>query len=380
MRRTSLMVLVLALAFALLAVSVPPSLAQTASARVTKRHTHSAASRASKSSGSRAARASTPRAKASRASARRTASHRPAAPAPHAAPYRTSRRGRASAYRTRHLSGTTTIALPRRNRPSAPLSLPRAQPSVSAQAAALTATGAATQVAAFSRPMPLSSSLSVPMSAPLPGRMPPPMRGSLLSLERQNAMADAEGLERILDEADLSDRIAHGLLVPVPASAELAVNAELPDHHRYCRPWTARFLSDLAAAHYAQFHRPLQVSSAVRTVEYQKRLMQVNGNAAPAEGDVVSPHLTGATIDIAKDNLSRAEMAWMRRYLLAREAEGKIDVEEEFQQSCFHIAVYKNYLPAYHPAPSLPSQAHTGRPKHRPVPTQAVDEAPAQGF
>ena len=40
---------------------------------------------------------------------------------------------------------------------------------------------------------------------PLPSRMPPPMRGSLLSLERQNAMADAEGLERILDEADLSD-------------------------------------------------------------------------------------------------------------------------------------------------------------------------------
>jgi len=212
------------------------------------------------------------------------------------------------------------------------------------------------------------------------GYMPAPLRGNRASLERQNERLEAEGLERIEDEQDLAARIAHHLLVPVPVSGQLAINTNLPINHRYCRPWTARFLSDLAAAHYAQFHRPLQVSSAVRTVEYQKRLMQVNGNAAPAEGDVVSPHLTGATIDIAKDNLSRAEMAWMRRYLLAREAEGKIDVEEEFQQSCFHIAVYKNYLPAYHPAPSLPSQAHTGRPKHRPVPTQAVDEAPAQGF
>ena len=73
--------------------------------------------------------------------------------------------------------------------------------------------------------------------------------------------------------------------------------------------------------------------------------MEINGNAAPAEGDIVSPHLTGATIDIAKDGLSRAEIAWMRRRLLALEAAGKIDVEEEFQQACFHITVYKSYTP-----------------------------------
>jgi hypothetical protein len=80
-------------------------------------------------------------------------------------------------------------------------------------------------------------------------------------------------------------------------------------------------------------------------VEYQKRLMGTNGNAAAAEGEIVSPHLTGATIDIAKNGLSREEMAWMRTRLLALEQVGKIDVEEEFQQSCFHITVYKNYVP-----------------------------------
>jgi hypothetical protein len=76
--------------------------------------------------------------------------------------------------------------------------------------------------------------------------------------------------------------------------------------------------------------------------------MGINGNAAAAEGDIVSPHLTGATIDIAKGPLSRDEVAWMRTRLLALEEAGKIDVEEEFQQSCFHITVYKNYAP---PAP-----------------------------
>ncbi len=190
------------------------------------------------------------------------------------------------------------------------------------------------------------------------GAMPPPLRGSLESLERQNERLDADGLERIEDEADLADRIEHHLLVPLPASDALTVNAELPDQHRYCRPWTARFLSDLARAHEAAFHRPFEVSSAVRTIEYQKRLMHINGNAAAAEGDIVSPHLTGATIDIAKDGMSRAEIAWMRRRLLAIEMAGNIDVEEEFQQSCFHITVYKSYAPPSATRPA--SQARSG--------------------
>ncbi len=192
------------------------------------------------------------------------------------------------------------------------------------------------------------------------GLMPSPLRGSLESLERQNAKLDAEGLERIEDESDLASRIADGLLVPVPASGALTVNSDLPANHRYCRPWTARFLADLARSHEAVFHKPLEVSSAVRTVEYQRRLMMTNGNAAPAEGDIVSPHLTGATVDIAKSGLSRQEMAWMRQHLLALQTAGKIDVEEEFRQACFHITVYKNYAPAL-----------ATRPRHHAAPSEA---------
>ncbi|MFZ0745925.1 MAG: DUF5715 family protein [Terracidiphilus sp.] len=173
-----------------------------------------------------------------------------------------------------------------------------------------------------------------------------PLRGSLESLERQNEKTQADGLERILDDNDLNDRIARGMLVPVPTSAALTVNAELPLNRRYCRPWTAAFLTDLARAHQAQFHSPLEVSSAVRTVAYQKRLMEINGNAAQAEGDIASPHLTGATIDIAKDGLGRREIYWMRDHLAQLQNEGKIDVEEEFHQACFHITVYKSYVGA----------------------------------
>jgi hypothetical protein len=206
------------------------------------------------------------------------------------------------------------------------------------------------------------------------GAMPPPLRGSLESLERQNQRLEAEGLERIQDESDLEDRIAHDLLVPVPVSDALTVNPELPETHRYCRPWTAHFLADLAQAHFEAFRSPLEVSSAVRTIQYQKRLMRINGNAAPAEGDIASPHLTGATIDIAKKGLNRGEIAWMRSRLLALETAGKIDVEEEFRQACFHITVYKSYAPpsADGPAIRAGSKDSGTQPHEAPDPPSAV--------
>ncbi len=203
------------------------------------------------------------------------------------------------------------------------------------------------------------------------GGMPASLRGSLASLQRQNDRLDAEGLERIENEADLAARIADKLLVPLPASSALTVNAELEENHRYCRPWTAKFLADLARAHEAAFHRSIEVSSAVRTVEYQKRLMKTNGNAAQAEGELVSPHLTGATIDIAKKGLNRAEMAWMRKQLAGLEAAGKIDVEEEFKQACFHITVYKNYAAAGKPGPATPAKPAT----HSTIPRRTADPA-----
>lgn len=193
--------------------------------------------------------------------------------------------------------------------------------------------------------------------------MPAPLVGSRAILEHQNAMSDAEGLERIEDEDDLADRIAKKMLVPVPTSIALIINGNLPVNHRYCRPWTALFLSDLARSHAAEFRRPLEVSSAVRTIAYQKRLMEINGNAAAAEGDIVSPHLTGATIDIAKSPLSRQEIAWMRTHLLPLEQAGKIDVEEEFQQACFHITVYKSYAPARRATRSTTVMAKSAKPE-----------------
>jgi hypothetical protein len=188
------------------------------------------------------------------------------------------------------------------------------------------------------RPGPLPTEI-----VPVRLSIPPPLRGSHESLVHQNQMAEADGLERILDDADLDDRIAHGSLVPVPTSVALHINTDLPENRRYCRPWTAKFLTDLSQAHAGRFGGALEVTSAVRTVAYQRKLRLFNGNAAAADGDIASPHLTGGTIDIAKQGLTAREIGWLRSWLIPLEQAGKIDVEEEFRQSCFHISVYKSY-------------------------------------
>jgi hypothetical protein len=189
------------------------------------------------------------------------------------------------------------------------------------------------------KPAPLPADLM-----PVHFSIPPPLRGSHESLVNQNVRAEADGLERILDDADLEDRIAHGSLVPLPVTNILRVNSDLPENRKYCRPWTAKFLTDLSRAHGQMFSgSAIEVTSAVRTVEYQKHLRHINGNAAAADGDVASPHLTGGTIDIGKTGMSAREIGWLRAWLIPLEQAGKIDVEEEFKQSCFHISVYKSY-------------------------------------
>jgi len=175
--------------------------------------------------------------------------------------------------------------------------------------------------------------------------VPPPLKGTHEILIHQNQMADDAGLSRIQDDEDLDRMRAAHLLVSFPEMAGLEVNEELPVNRRYARPWTVKFVADTARAFYARFHEPLHLNSAVRTVEYQQRLQRINGNAAAIDGDAASPHLTGQAIDFGKHGMSVAEIAWMRAYLLPLMQAGKVDVEEEFQQACFHISVYGSYLP-----------------------------------
>jgi hypothetical protein len=188
--------------------------------------------------------------------------------------------------------------------------------------------------------------------------IPAPLRGSREILVHQNEMADAAGLERIQNDDQLDRLRDSHRLVQLASTSSLRVNPELPENRRCARPWTAKFAGDIARAYYARFGQPLELNSAVRTISYQLRLQRVNGNAADVAGDTASPHLTGQAIDFGKRGMSMAEIAWMRMYLAPLMQAGMIDVEEEFQQACFHISVYRSY-PGTQPADL--AQANTRR-------------------
>jgi hypothetical protein len=203
-------------------------------------------------------------------------------------------------------------------------------------------------------PAPVASSNASPavavnntllFDASIPHYMPLPLRGSHEVLVHQNIVADVEGLSRIQNDEQLGAMVRSGDLVALPASSALEIDARLPYNRRYCRPWTAKFLRDLSRAHDSIFGHPLQLTSAVRTVNFQQHLAHYNGNAAPAYGDTASPHLTGQAIDLGKKGMSLREIAWMREVLGRLQAAGKLDVEEEFEQACFHISVYRTYAP-----------------------------------
>ncbi|MGA8150517.1 MAG: DUF5715 family protein [Terriglobales bacterium] len=171
----------------------------------------------------------------------------------------------------------------------------------------------------------------------------PVFRPSRDSLLRQNAEIDRLELPRIQNEAELEQLIASGDLVPIVATDTLRFDPRLDPSRRYCRPWTRDFLDDLSSAYYDQFHNQIQVNSAVRTVQVQKKLRRHNRNAAPEKGDTASSHLAGITVDIQRRGMTRAQIRWMEQYLMPLRDEGLVEPEEERHQWVFHVAVSGRY-------------------------------------
>src|SRR5579864_6480772 len=171
----------------------------------------------------------------------------------------------------------------------------------------------------------------------------PVFRPSHDSLLRQNEEIDRLELPRIQNQAELDELIARQELVPIVASQTLRFDPRLTPERRYCRPWTRDFLDDLSEAYYEQFHNSIQVNSAVRTVQVQKKLRRHNRNAAPEKGETASSHLAGITVDIQRRGMSRQQVHWMEQYILPLKNLGLVEPEEERHQWVFHVAVSGRY-------------------------------------
>ncbi len=174
-------------------------------------------------------------------------------------------------------------------------------------------------------------------------RWNPVLRGSHDSLLRQNEEIDRLRLTRIADDQQLEELELRGELVSLHDSRAMQIASNLELNRRFCRPWTRAFLEDLSQAFYAQFHQPIQVTSAVRTVDQQARLQRWNHNAAPIDGDTASSHLAGLSVDLGKAPLSARQRAWIDQYVLRLQQLGLVEAAEERRQACYHIMVSERY-------------------------------------
>ena len=171
----------------------------------------------------------------------------------------------------------------------------------------------------------------------------PVFRPSHESLLRQNEEIDRLELPRIQNEAELEQLIASEDLVPIVPSESLRIDPRLTPDRRYCRPWTRDFLADLSDAYYKQFGGQIQVNSAVRTVQVQKKLRRHNRNAAPEKGATASSHLAGITVDLQRRGMTRDQVKWVEQYMLPLKNLGLVEPEEERHQWVFHVAVSGRY-------------------------------------
>lgn len=171
----------------------------------------------------------------------------------------------------------------------------------------------------------------------------PVFRGSHELLVKENEQLDLLGLTRIADDDELARLEEQEDLVPLNETSALKVSEDLPTNRRYCRPWTRDFVQDLSEAYYKQFRRPIEVTSAVRTMAQQRKLRRRNRNAAPELGDTASTHLTGVTVDILKRGMTRRQHKWLEQYFLPLRQLGLIEPVEERRQPVFHVMVSDDY-------------------------------------
>jgi hypothetical protein len=160
---------------------------------------------------------------------------------------------------------------------------------------------------------------------------------------RQNVEVDRLELPRIQDDAELEELKSNGALLPIRASESLRFDPRLDPTRRFCRPWTRDFVEDLGQAFYKEFHASIQVNSAVRTAQAQKKLRRHNRNAAPESGETASSHLAGITVDIQRRGLSGQQIRWVEQYMLPLSNQGLIEPEEERHQWVFHVMVSDRY-------------------------------------
>jgi pSer/pThr/pTyr-binding forkhead associated (FHA) protein len=106
-------------------------------------------------------------------------------------------------------------------------------------------------------------------------------------------------------------------------------------------------LEELGKAYFAQFKRPLRVTSLTRSMDYQIGLNKTNPNSFKVTGKgSLPPHTSGCAFDLARKHMSVEEQNFMMAKLKDMENRGIIDsLREGGANSCFHTFIYADGKP-----------------------------------
>ncbi len=165
------------------------------------------------------------------------------------------------------------------------------------------------------------------------------------ALAKENEIADARGLKRIEDIFELSNAIRSRFLVRVERSDDFYLDQNLLDGLHYAHPDAIAYLEEISEAYGEAFavpqHKPLKITSLVRTEVYQRRLAKKNHNAA--KGDALenrTVHTTGYAFDIGTKGLTQQQILWLADYLAEGIRQSRVlAIYEHKAQQDFHIFV-----------------------------------------
>jgi LysM repeat protein len=159
------------------------------------------------------------------------------------------------------------------------------------------------------------------------------LKGSRLSMERQNQEAVRYGYSFLKTSQEVSNFVEHGYLVRVQPDR----NFDLHDvSYPYARPAVKMFIERLAAQYHSACGETMTVTSLTRPI-----------NRQPSNASTDSVHPTGMAVDLRIPS-KRSCRSWLENTLLSLEKSAVLDVTRERNPPHYHVAVftepYENYV------------------------------------
>jgi hypothetical protein len=109
----------------------------------------------------------------------------------------------------------------------------------------------------------------------------------------------------------------------------------------FIRPEARTVILQIAAIYKEKFGRHLPITSLVRTLDYQKKLREVNPNATGVE---IPPHTTGLAFDVYNGWMSAEEQDFLMSIIARMKVAGRIEALRE-NRDHIHIFAFPNGRP-----------------------------------